>query len=70
METAQFKTNIKCSGCIATVTPVLNQLVGEDNWEVDLQSPDKILTVSTEQAGKQEIKEAIEKAGYRAETVA
>jgi len=67
METVQFKTNIKCSGCIATVTPVLNELVGEDNWEVDLQSPDKILTVSTEQAGKQEIKQAIEKAGYRAE---
>jgi copper chaperone len=70
METVQFKTNIKCSGCIATVTPVLNELVGEDNWEVDLQSPDKILTVSTEQAGKQEIKQAIEKAGYRAETAA
>ena len=70
METVQFKTNIKCSGCIATVTPVLNELVGEDNWEVDLQSPDKILTVSTEQAGKQEIKQAIEKAGYRADTVA
>jgi copper chaperone len=70
METVQFKTNIKCSGCIATVTPVLNELVGEDNWEVDLQSPDKVLTVSTEQAGKEEIKKAVEKAGYKAETVA
>lgn len=70
METVQFKTNIKCSGCVATVTPVLNQMVGEDNWEVDLQSPDKILTVSTEQTGKEEIKKAIEKTGYRAETVA
>lgn len=70
METVQFKTNIKCSGCIATVTPVLNELVGQDNWEVDLQSPDKVLTVSTEEAGKQEIKQAIEKAGYKAEPVA
>jgi len=70
METVQFKTNIKCSGCIATVTPVLNELVGQDNWEVDLQSPDKVLTVSTEQAGKQEIKQAVEKAGYKAEPVA
>ncbi|OQP60465.1 heavy metal transport/detoxification protein [Niastella vici] len=70
METVQFKTNIKCSGCIATVTPVLNELVGQDNWEVDLQSPDKVLTVSREQAGKQEIKQAVEKAGYKAEPVA
>ena len=70
METVQFKTNIKCSGCIATVTPMLNELVGHDNWEVDIQSPDKILTVSTEQAGKQEIKQAVEKAGYKAEPVA
>ncbi|HEY8893378.1 MAG TPA: heavy-metal-associated domain-containing protein [Niastella sp.] len=70
METVQFKTNIKCSGCIATVTPVLNELVGKDKWEVDLQSPDKVLTVSTEEAGKQEIKQAIEKAGYKAEPVA
>jgi copper chaperone CopZ len=70
METAQFNTNIKCSGCIATVTPVLNELVGQDNWEVDLQSPDKILTVSTDQAGEQQIKQAVEKAGYKAEPVA
>lgn len=70
METVQFKTNIKCSGCIATVTPTLNELVGQGNWEVDLQSPDKILTVSTEQAGKQEIKQAVEKTGYKAEPVA
>ena len=70
METVQFKTNIKCSGCIATVTPVLNELVGQDNWEVDLQSPDKILTVATDEADKQEIKQAVEKAGYKAEPVA
>jgi copper chaperone CopZ len=70
METVKFKTNIKCSGCIATVTPALNELVGEHNWQVDLQSPDKILTISTADASKQEIKQAVEKAGYKAEPVA
>lgn len=70
METVQFKTNIKCSGCIATVTPVLNEVAGQDNWEVDLQSPDKLLTVSTERAKKEEIQQAIEKAGYKAEALA
>lgn len=70
METVQFKTNIKCSGCIATVTPVLNEVAGQDNWEVDLQSPDKLLTVSTERTKKEEIQQAIEKAGYKAEALA
>lgn len=69
METVQFKTNIKCSGCIATVTPVLNEVAGQDNWEVDLQSPDKLLTVSTDKAGKKEIQQAIEKVGYKAEAL-
>ncbi|MEC5146340.1 heavy-metal-associated domain-containing protein [Chitinophaga sp. 212800010-3] len=67
METVQFKTNIKCSGCVAAVTPALDNLAGQDNWEVDLQSPDKILTVAVDKAGKDEIKQAIEKAGYKAE---
>jgi copper chaperone len=66
METVQFKTNIKCSGCIASVTPFLNEVAGEDNWEVDIQNPDKVLTVSTEKANNTDIKKAIEKAGYQA----
>lgn len=69
MDTVQFKTNIKCTGCIAKVTPGLNETAGEDNWEVDLQSADKILTVSTEKTDAEKIKEAIEKAGYKAEQV-
>ena len=45
METLKFKTNIKCSGCIATVTPFLNKTVGAENWQVDIQAPEKTLTV-------------------------
>ncbi|MDF2191341.1 heavy-metal-associated domain-containing protein [Paraflavitalea sp. CAU 1676] len=66
METVQFKTNIKCSGCIATVTPFLNEVAGEDNWEVDVQNPDKVLTVSTDKSNSTDIKKAVEKAGYQA----
>jgi copper chaperone CopZ len=67
MKTVQFKTNIKCSGCIATVTPGLNKTAGADNWQVDLQSPDKILTVSAEDVDPVEIKKAMEQVGYKAE---
>jgi len=70
METVKFKTNIKCSGCIAGVTPALNEVAGDNNWEVNLQTADKILTVSTEKANEQQIKEAVERAGYKAEAIA
>ena len=71
METLKFKTNIKCSGCVAKSTPFLNEVVGEDNWEVDIQDPNKILTVATEESVHPDaIIKAVESAGYKAEKVA
>lgn len=67
METMKFKTSIKCAACIATVTPGLNKTVGDDNWNVDTQNPEKILTVTPDQevsAGA--VIAAIEQAGYKA----
>ena len=66
METIKFKTNIKCSGCIATVTPTLNEVLGQGNWEVDTTDPAKILKVSGV-ADANKIIQAVEKAGYKAE---
>jgi copper chaperone len=67
METTIFKTNIKCGNCVATVTPFLNKAVGENNWQVDIQNPDKLLTV--EGATVDQVKEALKEAGYKAEPV-
>ena len=67
--TSQFKTNIKCGGCIAAVTPSLNQLVGEGNWQVDTQNPDKLLTVQPGNATPEAVRAAIEQAGYKAEVL-
>ena len=67
MKTVQFKTNIKCSACVAKVTPALNEVAGEDNWKVDLQTQGKVLTVSTDKSNEEEIKKALENVGYRAE---
>ena len=67
MKTQTFKTNIKCGSCVAAVTPFLNQAVGEGKWQVDVQNPDKILTTQTDTATLVDIRQAIEKAGYRAE---
>lgn len=69
MEALKFKTNIKCSGCIAQVSPALNDTVGTNNWSVDIANPDKILTVSSQIKNKDEIKRAVEKAGFKAEVI-
>ena len=67
MKTLKLKTNINCSGCVARVTPSLNETIGENNWQVDTQNPNKILTVSSEEINKSEVIKAVEKAGFKAE---
>jgi copper chaperone len=66
METTKFKTTIKCSGCIATATPFLNEALGLDNWEVDTSDPLKVLSVNGEN-NERKVIEAVEKAGFKAE---
>ncbi|WP_295124367.1 heavy-metal-associated domain-containing protein [uncultured Chitinophaga sp.] len=69
MKTMQFKTNIKCGGCVATVTPFLDKVVGHDHWKVDTASPDKILTVETEDTNAEAVKLAVQEAGYKVESL-
>ena len=68
METIKFKTNIKCSGCIATVTPFLDTDKNIENWQVDLENADRILTVQTEGSAG-EVSELLKKAGYSAQEI-
>ena len=68
METLQFKTTIKCSGWIEKVTPYVNETAGENNWEVDLQNPQKVLTIpNADKLQSSEVVHALAKAGYKAE---
>ncbi|MBV6639182.1 MAG: heavy-metal-associated domain-containing protein [Cyclobacteriaceae bacterium] len=67
MSTLKFKTTIKCSGCLAKVTPFLNALEGVDRWGVDILNPNKTLTVESTGASAAEVIATVEKAGYTAE---
>jgi copper chaperone len=67
METVIFKTNMKCSGCIEKVTPALNELAGKGHWQVDLQNPDKMLSVTMEHIQPKDVQTIVEKAGFKAE---
>ncbi len=70
METLKFKTNIKCSGCITTVTPFLNDLPEIEKWSVDTENPEKILTVeANDELTAETVVKTLEKAGYVASEV-
>jgi len=68
METIKFRTSIKCTGCLAKVSPELNELAGEDNWKVDLDSSDKTLVVQGD-FSETEIISSVKKAGFTAERI-
>ncbi len=63
----QFKTNINCDGCIAKVTPFLNETKGISHWEVNTASKDKILTVQTDSITKEEVMQKVHEAGFKIE---
>jgi len=69
MKTLKFKTNVKCGGCIATVTPYLNEVKGIISWNVDTTDPLKIMTIETEGISAEEITSVMKTAGYQAELI-
>ena len=70
MDTLKFKTNVNCGGCIATVTPHLNQVKGIVKWSVDTANPMKILTVEATGLNPEVIIEVMKVAGYKADLMA
>ncbi len=63
----QFKTNINCSGCVASVKTHLDQAEGICRWDVNTENKDKILTVKTEGMTEQQVVDLIHKTGFKAE---
>ena len=69
METLKFRTSIRCQGCVATVTPFMNQLKGVVRWSVDLAHPRRVLTVEGSGISPEQVIAALSKAGYQANPV-
>ncbi|MCM1031275.1 MAG: hypothetical protein NC410_07560 [Oscillibacter sp.] len=66
MNTYRFKTTLKCGGCVAKLTPHLNEILAPEDWSADVSSPDKILTVTTT-LPVETILSAVQAAGFKAE---
>ena len=69
MKILHFKTNINCSGCVATVKPFLDKEESIDNWQVDTTGKDKLLRVSGPNPDPKQVKSLVEKAGFKAEVL-
>ncbi|MBL8003832.1 MAG: heavy-metal-associated domain-containing protein [Candidatus Kapabacteria bacterium] len=63
-----FNTNVKCSGCVQKIEKEFQAISNISEWNVDLNSPDKPLTVVTDLSQK-EVQKLIEKAGFTTKIV-
>jgi copper chaperone len=69
VNTLKFKTNINCNGCIAMVTPFLNEVPEIKTWDVEINNPDKILTIEGERIKEKLVVDTLAKAGYRSSLI-
>ncbi len=67
--TLKFKTNINCDGCVATVTPILDEAQGICHWDVDLEDENKLLTIHSTGVTSEEIIRRIGEVGFKAEEI-
>lgn len=68
METMKFKTNAKCGGCEAAIRHKLTEVLNGGQWSLDLNSPDKVLTVTADVSPKV-VMEAVQEAGFQIEAL-
>ncbi len=64
MESYKFNSTIKCTGCLEAVKPHLDGVEEISQWQVDLQSPEKTLTVTGGRDIKEKVITAVKKAGF------
>lgn len=64
-----FKTNIRCSECIASVKPHLDAAKGIWYWEVDINNKNNVLSVKSAGITEEEVMEAVKHAGFRIEVL-
>lgn len=67
--TLKFKTNINCGGCVAKVTPFLNDADGICQWDVDTANKDKILSVNSKGITEEEVVRKVQEAGFKIEVL-
>lgn len=65
MQALRLKTNLNCGSCVAAVKPYLDSEPTISRWEVDTNSPEKILTVKGDSVSRERVDAAVAKGGFR-----
>ncbi len=66
----KIKTNAKCAGCSAAIKKSLSSLAPAEEWEIDLTSPDRILTYTgASEPPVEAVVAAVRGAGFQAEAL-
>ena len=68
MKTSTFKTNAKCGGRVAKIETSLNTAVARNQWNIDLSTPDRILTITSD-LSDEEVVRLVTAAGFKAEKI-
>lgn len=65
MKTLRFKTNIESTQSVANISDFIDNTQGIKNWEIDLRSPDKVLTIRGKVNRPDVIVKKVHKAGFQ-----
>ena len=60
-----FKTNLRCSGCVQTIAPLLDGDSSIASWNANVESPDRLLTVEGDLVSRSQVENLLGKAGYQ-----
>lgn len=66
MEILKFKTNIADKKDLARATPYLDKLEEIQNWKVDTETQDKVLSISSAHLDPKTVEKALAEAGFSA----
>lgn len=66
MKVLKFKTNIEDEESVRQVSSHLDQESSISKWNIDIERPDKLLSVSGDEIDPEIVKALIERAGYKA----
>ena len=69
MEKVVLKTDLSCKHCVMKVEPVLKGASGIVDYSINLEHPDKLVTISFEGADIDAVISGFKNAGYLAEKI-
>ncbi len=64
-----FKTNLNCGACVAKVKTNFDEHEGIQEWRIDTQHIDKLLTVTSKGITEDEVIDIIRSKGFVAEAI-